>query len=50
MRDRTLKSEHLQRYGQLAGQIHLARVSRPRQGFDLDTLIERLLADIAENP
>jgi hypothetical protein len=49
LQDGTLKSEHLRRSGQLAVEIHLARVSRPRQGFDLDTLIERLLADIAEN-
>ena len=45
-----LKSHHLQRCGLLAGRIHLARVTRPDHGFDLDRLIDRILADIAAHP
>ena len=45
-----LKAEHLQLCGKLAGQIRLARITRPEQGFELDTLIDRILSDIAENP
>ena len=45
-----LKSHHLQRCGLLAGRIHLARVTRPDHGFELDTLIDRILADIAAHP
>ncbi|HZX32078.1 MAG TPA: hypothetical protein VFF03_12065 [Rhodocyclaceae bacterium] len=42
--------EHLERCGQLAGRVRLARVTRPDNGFQLDQLIDRLLADVAENP
>lgn len=45
-----LKAEHLKLCGRLAGEIHLARVQRPEGRFTLDGLIDRLLADIAENP
>jgi hypothetical protein len=45
-----LEAEHLQLCGKLAGQIRLARITRPEQGFELDTLIDRVLSDIAENP
>jgi len=45
-----LKAEHLQLCGQLAGQIHLARVTRPKSGFGLDALIDHLLADMAAHP
>ncbi len=45
-----LKSEHLQLCGRLAGQIRLASITRPRQSFELEQLIDRILADIAENP
>jgi hypothetical protein len=45
-----LKGEHLQLCGRLAGNIRLVRITRPQQGFELDGLIERILADIAENP
>ena len=45
-----LKSHHLQRCGLLAGRIHLARVTRPDHGFELDSLIDHILADIAANP
>lgn len=44
----SLQGEHLPRYGQLASRIHLARVSRPKEGFNLDALVDRLLADMAE--
>ncbi|MFV5213248.1 hypothetical protein ACLIIZ_05905 [Azonexus caeni] len=45
-----LKAEHLQLCGQLAGKIRLARVTRPRTGFSLVQMINRILADIAEHP
>lgn len=45
-----LKAEHLKLCGKLAGRIRLARITRPEQGFELDALIDRILADIAENP
>lgn len=45
-----LKGEHLLLCGRLAGRIRLARVTRPQHGFDLDGLVERILADIAEHP
>ncbi|MGZ5000899.1 MAG: hypothetical protein ACXV7F_11405, partial [Methylomonas sp.] len=45
-----LKPEHMKLCGQLAGRIRLARVAQPDNGFMLDQLIDRLLADIAENP
>lgn len=45
-----LKKEHLQLCGKLAGKIRLARITRPRDGFHLDAMIDRILADIAENP
>lgn len=45
-----LKSEHLKLCGRLAGRIRLARVTRPKQGFELDALIDHLLTDMAENP
>jgi hypothetical protein len=50
LQDMALKAEHLQLCGKLAGQIRLARITRPEQGFELDTLIDRILSDIAENP
>ncbi|MCX7092224.1 MAG: hypothetical protein NTY50_02050 [Methylobacter sp.] len=45
-----LRPEHMKQCGQLANRIRLARVARPNNGFMLDRLIDRLLADIAENP
>lgn len=45
-----LESEHLKLCGQLSGQIRLSRVTRPEQKFELDTLLDRLLADMAANP
>lgn len=45
-----LRTHHLQRCGQLAGRIHLTRVTRPDHGFELDSLIDRILADIEAHP
>lgn len=45
-----LKADHLKLCGQLAGQIRLARVIRPKSGFKLDNLIDHLIADMAANP
>lgn len=50
MEGMALKAQHLQLCGQLAGTIRLARVTRPRQGFELDALIDHLLADMAAHP
>jgi hypothetical protein len=41
-----LKPRHLDLCGQLARQVRLARVARPRAGFTLDLMIDRILADI----
>lgn len=41
-----LKPAHLEQCGRLAAQIRLSRIRRPKMGFDLDGLIQRLLADI----
>ena len=45
-----MRHEHLRLCGTLAGKIRLARVTRPREGFDLDALMDHLLADMAEHP
>lgn len=45
-----LKSDHLKRVGQLAGNIRLARITRPKAGFTLEDMIDTILNDIAENP
>ncbi len=46
----SLQASHLQRCGQLAGRIHMARVTRSSRGFDLDGLIDRLLIDVGQHP
>lgn len=46
----SLTSKHLQLCGRLASTIHLTRVLRPEEGFELDALINRLLLDAAKNP
>lgn len=46
MEGMALRPEHLQRCGALAGRIHLARVQRPNKGFDIDRLVDALLADM----
>jgi len=45
-----LESEHLRLAGKLIGRIRLARVTRSDLGFDVASLADCLLADIAENP
>jgi hypothetical protein len=45
-----LEPEHLQLCGRLAGGIRLARVTRPKGRFELDALIDLLLADMAAHP
>jgi hypothetical protein len=42
-----LRAAHLEQCGRLASRITLSRIVRPKQGFDLDGLIQRLLDDIA---
>jgi hypothetical protein len=45
-----LKHDHLKLCGKLASNVRVARVTRPRRGFQLDKLINHLLADMAKNP
>lgn len=45
-----LKKDHLKLCGKLAGRIHLTRITRPEQGFELDGLVDRILSDIQANP
>jgi hypothetical protein len=45
-----LNAEHLRLCGRLAGRAHVTRVTRPEHGFDLDDLMDRILADAAANP
>lgn len=45
-----IKAEHLRLCGQVATRARLAQVTRPRSGFCLDQLIERIQTDISENP
>ena len=46
MEGMALRPDHLARCGALASRIHLARVTRPRGGFEIDRLVDTLLADI----
>lgn len=48
MEGMALRPDHLQRCGALAGRVHLARVQRPGKGFDIDGLVDTLLADMAQ--
>jgi hypothetical protein len=45
-----LKAHCMRISGQIAGHIHMSKVSRPTDGFDLDGLIDGILADIKTNP
>lgn len=45
-----LKSRHLQQCGQLATLTRVAMVHRPQAGFDVDGLVDRLLADVRSQP
>lgn len=40
------QAEHLRRGGELAPRIAMSRVVRPEAGYDVDKLIDRLIADI----
>ena len=44
-----LKPEHLKLCGQLASRIRLARITRPRIGFNLEQIMDAIVADIGEN-
>ena len=41
-----LKAQHLQRAGQLAGQIDVTRITRPEHDFQLDQLVDVILKDL----
>jgi hypothetical protein len=41
-----LKSQHLGMCGKLAGQIKLARITRPKKGFVADKMVDAILNDI----
>lgn len=45
-----MQAEHLQLCARLSGQIRLVRITRPKTGFALDELAERILADAAAHP
>ena len=45
-----LRAQHMSLCGALAGRVHLARVTRPERGFDVDGLVDLILADIDANP
>jgi len=45
-----LEAEHLKLCGVLAGRIHLARITRPKTGFQLDALMDAMLQDMQYNP
>lgn len=46
MEGMALRPEHLKRCGELAGRVHFAKVIRPKTGFDIDGLVDTVLADI----
>lgn len=50
MKGMSLEQQHLQRCARLADQAHVSLVSRPKSAFMIDELVEKLLADSAENP
>jgi len=43
-----LKPDHLKLCGKLAAQTKLTRVTRPRDGFDVNRLVDHILADMAD--
>lgn len=45
-----LKAQHLCLCGKLAGQIRLARLIRPREGFVVEKVVDAVLAHIEMNP
>mgnify|MGYP000217936792 CR=1 FL=1 len=46
MEGMALQPEHLKRCGELASKVRLARLVRPKAGFDIDGLVDTILADI----
>lgn len=50
LRGISVSAEHLTLCGQVAGRIRLVKVTRPRDRFCLDELIDALLADMAQHP
>ncbi|WP_321325281.1 hypothetical protein [uncultured Parasphingorhabdus sp.] len=44
-----LRSDHLKLCGKLAGQTAITRILRPRQGFEIDQLVDHILADLSES-
>jgi len=41
-----LNALHLQLCGRIAGEVHMARITRPDHGFQLDALVERIQDDL----
>lgn len=50
MQGMALQASHLKVCGALSRQVHLVRIIRPAQGFELDALMDHIMADIASNP
>ncbi|GAB3430685.1 hypothetical protein NX773_01295 [Massilia solisilvae] len=46
----SFKAEHFRLCSQLAAQARVTQVTRPRKGFQLDGLVDKLIADMAANP
>ncbi|MDF1722489.1 MAG: hypothetical protein P1U65_17590 [Minwuia sp.] len=46
MEGMALQPEHLKRCGELASKVRLTRLVRPKTGFDIDGLVDTILADI----
>lgn len=44
-----LTAQHLQLCGKIAGKVHLARITRPNHGFQLDALLEHILDDLEKH-
>jgi hypothetical protein len=44
-----LNAGHLQLCGNIAGKVHLARISRPNHGFKLKLLVEHIQADLEKH-
>lgn len=45
-----LKPRHLQQVAKLAGNIHMAKIHRPKSGFRINELVQFILDDIDKNP
>ena len=50
IRSSAAKSEQLKQCSKLAIGIHLSRISRPADGFSAGEMVDRIMADMAENP